>query len=247
MLHAALLSLLLALAAAPARDAPTRCADDAAALRRGLGGDVAPQQLLTSARRLVAAERRASEDPARALAERRRCAQQTEQLVRALAYQLHRELTVAGRGAPSEREFQRGLDVYDLWLRRFGLSGPRVYDMHYFRAELLWAWAVWARASGRPASGWRQRFGDAADAFARVLELNPEGRYTLDAAWAHVLATAEHVDHRPPPWCPVCGYEVCFYRAVPSRGRPYPDVALGWRGSRTPTQTVEDAKGRAPE
>lgn len=141
---------------------------------------------VTEIQRLVDMEtafRGAGSHPAQAVTE---CRQVTAQVLFELAVAWHREAigTEQQPGTNDRRTMQQATDLYELAVQHFPdmeqlefpdisrEDWPTLYRVSYFYAELLWRMEDWNRCG---------------PAFDRVVELNPQGEYTSDAAYAAVL------------------------------------------------------------
>lgn len=121
--------------------------------------------------------------PAEAVGE---CKAATAQILAWLATSWHREAigTEQQPGTNDRSTMQLATRLYELLIQRFpdleSLEFPEIarddwptqYKVAYYYAELLWKMEDWARCG---------------PAFDRVVELNPGGEYTSDAAYAAVL------------------------------------------------------------
>ena len=92
------------------------------------------------------------------------------------------------------------------------------YELQLYYAELLWARAGYAYASkdkDEKERG-RKKFKTAHDEFIKVLELNPEGKYTQDAAYAQMLAMKNYLEYDETggqgKGCKTNAEGVCVYR-----------------------------------
>ncbi|MCX7807085.1 MAG: tetratricopeptide repeat protein, partial [Deltaproteobacteria bacterium] len=117
----------------------------------------------------------------------KQCRQLTSQILFELAVAWHREAVGSGPDQPGtndRRTMQLAASLYELAIKNFPdmeelefpeirrEDWPTLYKVSYFFAELLWKMEDWARCG---------------PAFDRVVELNPQGEYTADAAYAAVL------------------------------------------------------------
>ncbi len=114
------------------------------------------------------------------------CKAETAQILAWLATSWHREAigTEQQPGTNDRSTMQLATRLYELLIQRFPdletLEFPEIaredwptqYKVAYYYAELLWKMEDWARCG---------------PAFDRVVELNPQGEYTSDAAYAAVL------------------------------------------------------------
>lgn len=116
------------------------------------------------------------------------CRQVTAQLLFELAVAWHREAigTDASPGTNDRNTMRLSAQLYETAINHFPdmesldftdtgwarEDWPTAYRVAYFRAELLWRMDDWERCG---------------PAFDRVVELNPSGEYTTDAAYAAVL------------------------------------------------------------
>lgn len=114
------------------------------------------------------------------------CRQLSSQVLFELAVAWHREAigTDAQPGTNDRNTMQQAARLYEMAIERFPDmeqlefpdiardDWPTVYRVSYFYAELLWRMEDWGRCG---------------PAFDRVVELNPRGEYTSDAAYAAVL------------------------------------------------------------
>ena len=102
-----------------------------------------------------------------------------------------------------EAEKTRILDTYDLSekaYRKFMESFPKdkdAYEMNYYYAEILWAQAANDYNSKDNATKERglKKFEQAHEEFKHVLERNPSGKYTKDAAYAQMLAMKNYLEY----------------------------------------------------
>ena len=141
---------------------------------------------VTEVQRLVDMEtafRTGGSHPATAITE---CRQASAQVLFELAVAWHREAigTEQQPGTNDRRTMQQATDLYELAIEHFpdmeqlefpDISRddwPTLYRVSYFYAELLWRMEDWNRCG---------------PAFDHVVELNPQGEYTSDAAYAAVL------------------------------------------------------------
>ncbi len=102
-----------------------------------------------------------------------------------------------------EAEKTKSADTYDLAekaYKGFLTVFPKdkdAYELQLYYAELLWARAGYFYSSkdkDEKEIG-RKKFKDAHDEFIKVLELNPEGKYTQDAAYAQMLAMKNYLEY----------------------------------------------------
>jgi tetratricopeptide (TPR) repeat protein len=101
--------------------------------------------------------------------------------------------TWAARATRGQRPFEAlAMQAYERYLSRFP-SGPDHYPMQHAHAELLQTLAMNAAARGDLERA-RELFGAAHEAFVRVLELDPEGEFTLAAASAQLLAIKGYLE-----------------------------------------------------
>ncbi|MBX7191534.1 MAG: tetratricopeptide repeat protein [Sandaracinaceae bacterium] len=141
---------------------------------------------VTEIQRLVDMEtafRTAGSHPQQSITE---CRQATAQVLFELSVAWHREAigTDEQPGTNDRRTMQQATDLYELAIEHFpdmeqlefpDISRddwPTLYRVSYFYAELLWRMEDWNRCG---------------PAFDHVVELNPQGEYTSDAAYAAVL------------------------------------------------------------
>ncbi|MFN9808886.1 MAG: tetratricopeptide repeat protein [Deltaproteobacteria bacterium] len=141
---------------------------------------------VTEIQRLVDMEgafRTGGSHPQQAITE---CRQVTAQVLFETAVAWHREAIGSSEqpGTNDRRTMQQATELYELAIRQFpdmeelefpDISRddwPTVYRVSYFYAELLWRMEDWNRCG---------------PAFDHVVELNPQGEYTSDAAYAAVL------------------------------------------------------------
>ncbi len=127
--------------------------------------------------------RESGQHPAQAITE---CRQAAAQVIFELGVAWHREAigTEEQPGTNNRTTMQQATAIYDLAVEHFPDmerlefpdlnrdDWPTLYKVSYFRAELLWRMEDWTRCG---------------PAFDRVVELNPQGEYTSDAAYAAVL------------------------------------------------------------
>ncbi len=114
------------------------------------------------------------------------CAQETATILVTTATAWHREAagTESQPGTNDRRTMLFAAALYKLLVENFPnldqleypnidrRDWPTLYKVSYYRAELLWKMEEWAKCG---------------PAFDRVVELNPQGEYTADAAYAAVL------------------------------------------------------------
>ena len=114
------------------------------------------------------------------------CAQETATILVTTATAWHREAagTQTQPGTNDRRTMLYAAALYKLLVENFPnlddlefpnidrRDWPTLYKVSYYRAELLWKMEVWDKCG---------------PAFDRVVELNPQGEYTADAAYAAVL------------------------------------------------------------
>ncbi len=141
---------------------------------------------VTEIQRLVDMEtafREAGSHPQQAITE---CRQAAAQVLFELAVAWHREAigTDEQPGTNNRQTMQQATDLYELAVQHFPdmeqlefpdisrEDWPTLYRVSYFYAELLWRMEDWNRCG---------------PAFDHVVELNPQGEYTSDAAYAAVL------------------------------------------------------------
>jgi TolA-binding protein len=86
--------------------------------------------------------------------------------------------------------------AYAAFLERFP-TDAKAYELGYYHAELLWAQAHagFGNRDAKIHQAARAKFRAAHDAFRRVLEKNPKGKYTRDAAQAQMLALKNHLQY----------------------------------------------------
>jgi tetratricopeptide (TPR) repeat protein len=127
--------------------------------------------------------------------------------------------------------YQLAKRAYERYLAEFP-SGPEHYSMQYAYADLLWRMASHAsRSSDR-----RERqqapdyFRQAHEQFVRTLELDPEGEFTVAAAWWQVEAMRNHLRYREPsPSTKACSFDV---RGVCSASVDYSPIELSVEAQR---------------
>lgn len=141
---------------------------------------------VTEVQRLVDLEtafRTGGSHPQAAISE---CRQATSQVLFELAVAWHREAigTDSQPGTNDRNTMQQATQLYQIAIEHFPDmeqlefpdiardDWPTLYRVSYFYAELLWRMEDWTRCG---------------PAFDRVVELNPQGEYTSDAAYAAVL------------------------------------------------------------
>ena len=102
-----------------------------------------------------------------------------------------------------EAEKTHRLDTYDYaekayqaFLRYFP-KDKDAYEMQYYYAELLWAQAVnhYNSKDRKEQTLGLEYFKKAHDEFVKVLEMNPKGKYTKDAAYAQMLAMKNALEY----------------------------------------------------
>ena len=127
-----------------------------------------------------------------AKAVKQRCRDATESTIRQLATVWHDEADKTRRA----ETYALAKQAYETYLARFP-SGTNSYEMQYFYAELLWAMATAAWDSGdrKLREHSLALFRDAHVHFVKVLELDPKGTYTADAAYAQMLAMKNHLEY----------------------------------------------------
>ncbi|MFO7566699.1 MAG: hypothetical protein R6X02_28910 [Enhygromyxa sp.] len=95
-----------------------------------------------------------------------------------------------------DRTYELAENAYGVFLQVFP-DDKDGYELQYYYAELLWALASNNYNSKDKAS--RQKgldyFKKAHDQFVRVLELDPKGKYTADAAYAQMLAMKNFLEY----------------------------------------------------
>jgi TolA-binding protein len=118
--------------------------------------------------------------------------------------------------------------AYAAFLARFP-TDAKAYELGYYHAELLWAQAH-AGYGNRDAAvhkAAREKFRAAHDAFRRVLEKNPKGKYTRDAAYAQMLALKNHLEYDETGGsgiaCRMSTDGVCVFREARRGARPRND------------------------
>jgi tetratricopeptide (TPR) repeat protein len=185
---------------------------------------------VTEIQRLVDMEtafRTSGAHPQQAITE---CRQASAQVLFELAVAWHREAigTEQQPGTNDRRTMQQATDLYELAIEHFPDmeqlefpeisrdDWPTLYRVSYFYAELLWRMEDWNRCG---------------PAFDHVVELNPQGEYTSDAAYAAVLCYNNLYQQQ--------------YAATERERRPAEAQAQGRRGRRgrqaeqAPEQTEE--------
>jgi len=123
-----------------------------------------------------------------------------------------------------EAEKTRKLDTYDLAenaYRAYTKYFPQdkdAYEMNYYYAELLWAQGVnnYSSKDQNEKKLGLKKFREAHDEFVHTLELNPNGKYTKDAAYAQMLAMKNALEYDETGGknkaCKVNSEGVCVYR-----------------------------------
>jgi hypothetical protein len=94
------------------------------------------------------------------------------------------------------RTYELAADAYRLFLATFPHADD-AYELQYYYAELLWALASQHYDSEDPRARARglEYFREAHEQFVKALELDPEGKFTADAAYAQMLAMKNHLEY----------------------------------------------------
>lgn len=124
-----------------------------------------------------------------------------------------------------ERTYQLAENAYKVFLGTFP-GDKDGYELQYYYAELLWALATNAYNSKDKTE--RQRgleyFKGAHDQFVKTLELDPEGKYTSDAAFAQMLAMKNYLEYDETGGqkksCQLNSEGVCVYRDAKKKKKP---------------------------
>ncbi len=123
-----------------------------------------------------------------------------------------------------EAEKTRRQETYDLAEKAylaFNQYFPKdkdAYEMQYYYAELLWAQAAnnYNSKDRTTQEKGLEYFRKAHDAFVKVLEMNPKGKYTKDAAYAQMLAMKNALEYDETggqaKGCKTNSEGVCVYR-----------------------------------
>lgn len=123
-----------------------------------------------------------------------------------------------------EAEKTRRQETYDLAEKAylaFNQYFPKdkdAYEMEYYYAELLWAQATnnYNSKDRKTQERGLEYFRKAHDAFVKVLEMNPKGKYTKDAAYAQMLAMKNALEYDETggraKGCKTNSEGVCVYR-----------------------------------
>lgn len=123
-----------------------------------------------------------------------------------------------------EAEKTRLADTYDLSekaYRAYMSFFPKdsdAYEMNYYYAEILWAQGVnyYNSKDRQVQETGLEKFQEAHDEFVKVLERNPKGKYTKDAAYAQMLAMKNALEYDETGGkkkaCKVNTEGVCVYR-----------------------------------
>ncbi len=118
--------------------------------------------------------------------------------------------------------------AYAAFLEHFP-TDPRAYELAYYHAELLWKQAETGYGSRDAATrkAARAKFLAAHEAFRRVLEKDPKGKYTRDVAYAQMLALKNHLDYDETGTgglgCTMNTDGVCVFREARRSARPRAD------------------------
>ncbi|NVB37843.1 hypothetical protein G6O69_08355 [Pseudenhygromyxa sp. WMMC2535] len=115
------------------------------------------------------------------------------------------------------RTYELAENAYGVFLQTFP-GDKDGYELQYYYAELLWALAT--NSYNSKDKDERQRgldyFKKAHDQFVRTLELDPEGKYTADAAYAQMLAMKNYLEYDETGGkkksCQLDDQGVCIYR-----------------------------------
>lgn len=124
-----------------------------------------------------------------------------------------------------ERTYQLAQNAYQVFIDTFP-GDKDGYELQYYYAELLWALAT--NAYNSKDKDERQRgleyFKLAHDQFVKTLELDPEGKYTSDAAFAQMLAMKNYLEYDETGGakksCKLNSEGVCIYRDKKKKKKP---------------------------
>lgn len=124
-----------------------------------------------------------------------------------------------------ERTYQLAENAYKVFLGTFP-GDKDGYELQYYYAELLWALATNAYNSKDKDERERglEYFKRAHDQFVATLKLNPEGKYTQDAAYAQMLSMKNYLEYDETGGkkksCKLNSEGVCVYRDDKKRKKP---------------------------
>jgi len=123
---------------------------------------------------------------------KKQCKADTLATLRQMATVWHDEADKTARA----RTYELAAQAYEVFLATFPKE-PDSYELQYFYAELLWSLAAQAYDSddAREREQGLAYFLAAHDEFVETLQLDPDGKYTADAAYAQMLAMKNHLEY----------------------------------------------------
>jgi len=121
---------------------------------------------------------------------KRKCRDETLDTMKQMATVWHDE----AEKTKNEGTYALAEKAYEGFLKTFP-KDKDAYEIQMFYAELLWARAGHLVADKKTKPDGLNKFRKAHDEFVKVLEINPEGKFTQDAAFAQMLAMKNALEY----------------------------------------------------
>jgi len=175
---------------------------------------------------------------------KRKCRDETLDTMKQMATVWHDE----AEKTKLESTYELAERAYAGFLKTFP-KDKDAYEIQLYYAELLWARASTLVANKATKEAGLKKFRLAHDEFVKVLELNPEGKYTQDAAYAQMLAMKNALEYDETGGqgkaCKTNSEGVCVYEEKEKKKKPKKtkDAAVDASSDYPESDYTEDEKG----